>query len=262
MNVVMPAAPIPPPFERCEGRRFTFYPPILGIASNDWTYRRSTWSEIEVRNVATGFDLLVPRRFLGEASEAEDPAIVVSLSEQLEYREGAVRPYRNRVIEMPVGGIEAPPSVRGPQHRASVVSIRLEAGNGSRASRVMGGAVALGVVGCLALVGYSLQGGPAHRRAVITSLDRTYLTLNSSADYTRVVEALGVPEGNRWVITPDGRRLRLLEYPDRGFRAVIMPLAGGERYIGSVDDEGRILQAVLMPDGEPSSLLLRGLEEF
>ncbi len=266
MNVVMPAAPIPPPFERVEGRRFSFYPPILRIDSNEWTYRRATWSELVVRNVASGIELSIPRRFVGEASESDHPDIVVSLSEQLELRQGVVRPQRSRVLQMPVAAKrqlnETPRPPLDPGHLAPVIGIRLEAKHDSRASRVVGGAIALGVLGCLALVGYSLQGGEAHRRSIITSLDHTYLALSAADTYSTVIRALGIPDEDRSVTTPEGKRLRLLAYADRGFRAVLMLDGQTERYVGSVSDRGQVLQTVLMPNGETSSFLLRCLEDY
>ena len=269
MNVVMPAAPIPPPFEHLEGRRFSFHPPIRHIETNEWTYRHATWSEIIIRHTASKRDLCVPRRFLGDASQLNGPAVIVGLLEQLEFRDGAVWPIRRRVLEMPVAGGEnarpRPENTRQENTRlAPVIGIRLEPRTESRASRLAGGAVALGVLGCLAIVGYSLEGGEAHRRAVVTSLDHTYLALGGTDTYRSVVQALGVPESDRWVTTPEGHRLRLLDYADRGFRAVLINEAGepGGRYIGSINEHGRVLQSVLLPEGGTSSRILHGLQDF
>ncbi len=212
-----------------------------------------------VRNVANGRDLWISRRFLGELSENDSPVLVVSLLEKLEFRDGGVYPCRPRVIEMPVCDA-APVGERGGP--APVVSIRLEGKNESRVSRVAGGAVALGVLGCLAVVGYSLEGGNDHRGAVVSSLDKTYLTLNGADTYPTVVQALGAPDRERWVVTPGGNRVRLLDYADRGFQAVLVPQVGGpDRYAGSVDERGRILQSVVMPRGGLSTPILRDLQE-
>ncbi len=262
MGIVMPSAPIPPPFERIEGRRFSFYPPILKIGSNEWTYRHATWSEILVRNAFTGTDLSIPRRFLGELSEVDHPVIIIGLLQELEYRNGAVSPHQRRVIEMPIAVGETPRPRRENAQLAPVIGIRLEPRGESRASRVAGGAVALGVLGCLAVVGYSLQGGEAHRRGIVSSLDQTYLALSGRDTYGTVVQALGVPEFDRWVTTPEGRRVHLLGYPDRGFRAALMIDGPSERYIGSISDQGRVLQSVLLPQGDTSSAILHDLEDF
>jgi hypothetical protein len=241
----MPAAPIPPAFERLGGRRFSFYPAILRVPLNEWTFRHAAWNEVMVRNAANGRDLWISRRFLGELSENDSPVLVVSLLEKLELRDGGVYPWRPRVIEMPLSDA-APLGERAA--RAPVISIRLEGKNESRVSRVAGGAVALGVLGCLGVVGYSLEGGTAHR-------DKTYLALNGADTYPTVIQALGAPDRERWVVTPSGSRVRLLDYPDRGFQAVLVPQLGGpDRYAGSVDERGHVLQSVSTP-------ILRDLQE-
>lgn len=256
----MPAAPIPPAFESLPGRRFCFYPPILKADSNEWTFRRATWSEIVVRNAATAADVWIPRRFVGDVSGLDHPHPVVSLLAQLEHRDGLVLPHRCRIIEIPVAVVETPGQRRENRQPAQVINIRLEARTESRAGRLAGGAIALGVLGCLAVVGYSLEGGYAHRRSLVTAPGPSYMTLRGEDDYQAVVQALGLPDSDRWLSTPHGNRLRVLNYADRGFRAVLAPRAsGGERYIGAVDERGRLLQPVNRPrDGE----LLRGLAAF
>ncbi len=263
MNIVTPAAPIPPPFAHLEGRKFSFHPPIRQIASNEWTYRYATWAEIIVRDAATRHDLCIPRRFLGEAARLDRPTVTINLLEPLEFRDGAVWPIRRRVIEMPV--VSDAPRVRSENRTpAPVIGIRLESRPESRASRLAGGAVALGVLGCLALVGYSLEGGEAHRRALVTTLGHTYLALTANDTYSTVITALGIPDSDRWVTTPEGHRVRLLNYADRGFRAVLLadPGVRDGRYAGAVNPHGRILQSVLLPDGGTSTAILRGLESF
>lgn len=258
-GVVMPAAPIPPAFERLGGRRFSFHPSILRVTSNEWTFRYATWCEVMVRNTANGLDLWLSRRFLGELSENDSPIVIVGLLETLEWRNGAVYPRRSRVIEMPANpDVSAQEIGKGDRSRlASVVSIRLEGKNESRASRMAGGAVALGVLGCLAVVGYSLPGGESHRRAVVSSLDKTYLALSGNDTYTTVIQGLGLPDRDRWMVTASGNRIRLLDYADRGFQAVLF----SDRYVGAVDGRGRILQSVLLPQGALSTPILRDAYE-
>jgi hypothetical protein len=145
------------------------------------------------------------------------------------------------------------------QRPAPVINIRLEARTETRAGRLAGGAIALGVLGCLAVVGYSLEGGYAHRRTLMTPLGQTYFALTGEDTYHSVVRVLGVPDSDRWVIMPDGNRLRVLNYTGRGFRAVLAPAASGEeRYIGSVDERGHVLESVR----HKGALGLRGLEAF
>ena len=255
----MPAAPVPPAFESLGRRRFAFHPPIGGTAANDWTYRRASWSDILVQNAVSGEDVSIPRRFLGDVLHFDaEPGVVVKLLQDLEYRNGFVLPARPRVIEMPMDAwARSTRERRGP---AKVVGIRLEPRNEGRASRLMGSAVALGVLGCLAVVGYSLQGG--HPEPIVHSLGRTYIALDVRHDRNAVVRALGRPSGEHtaWVA---GHSVRLLDYPDRGFRAVLMDMgAGSEHYIGSISSNGRVVHSVLLAPGELSGPILQQIGDF
>jgi hypothetical protein len=139
----VPGPLIPTPYDQIGRRRFSFYPAIVGIEHNEWTLRRITSSEVLVANTKTTEEIWIARRFLGEISAIEDPFLIAGLVQELEYKAGAVLPYRRRVIQMPraVNGFApmplrlpemAPPENRGP---AEVVAIRVEAGPNSRAGR-------------------------------------------------------------------------------------------------------------------------------
>lgn len=253
----MPAAPVPPAFERLGGRRFAFHPPIRGSRVNEWTFRHATWSEVLVRNTRSGEDVSVPRRFLGEASRLDDPVVVIRLLHDLEYRDGFVLPARPRVIEMPTHAF-----LRTQRERcepAKVVGIRLEPRQESRAAKVVGAAVALGVLGCLAFVGYSWQGA---RAEPVVSLGHTYLVLTASDDAASVLRALGRPARERRT-SAAGQTVHVLDYPRRSFRAVLMENgAGQERYIGSLGMDGRVAHSVLLPSGETSARILDQLGEY
>src|SRR5512141_2863581 len=97
----MSGPPIPPLHEPLVHRPFSFYPPILNIAHNEWRLRRSTWSELLVVNAKTGAEVWIPRRFLGEISRVDEPVMIVGLLKELEYKGGSVWPHERRVIEMP-----------------------------------------------------------------------------------------------------------------------------------------------------------------
>jgi hypothetical protein len=262
----MPAAPIPPAFQQLRGRRFVFHPAIENVGANEWTYRRATWSEILVRNAVTGLDFWIPRRSFGSAYDSDYGVAVINLLEPLEFRDGVVRPRRCRVIHMPLPDPRAERPLlaeNAPTQKASVVSITLDTRHETRAGRIAGGAIALGVIGCLAVAGYSLQGGDMHRRPIVTSLDQTYLGLGSHDTFETAMHSLGTPNSDHSVIVPDGHRLRLADYPDRGFRAVFLKNPDdADVYIGAVDEYGRVLQSVQMPSGGTSHSLLRFLESF
>ena len=99
-------------------RAFSFYPPLLGVEHNEWTYRKSTWSEILVHNTKSEQDIWIPRRFVGELSSVDEPVMIVGLKKELEYRGGAVWPHERRVIELPKAVNYGPPNTeRNPFHR-------------------------------------------------------------------------------------------------------------------------------------------------
>ena len=126
----MSGPPIPPLHEPLVHRPFSFYPPILNIAHNEWRLRRSTWSELMVVNVKTGEEVWIPRRFLGEISRVDEPVMIVGLLKELEYKGGSVWPHERRVIEMPraVNQGPAPPPPARTETTAPVVGIRAEPG--------------------------------------------------------------------------------------------------------------------------------------
>ena len=94
--------------EHLGNRAFSFYPPILNIEHNEWFFRRASWSEILVMNSRSKEEIWIPRRFLGEISQIEDPVVIVGLVKELEYKAGAVWPHQRRVIEMPMAVGERP----------------------------------------------------------------------------------------------------------------------------------------------------------
>src|ERR1700730_16360266 len=126
---VMSIPPIPPPLEHLGKRKFSFYPPILNIERNEWTYHQATWSEILVTNAHSGQEVWVPRRFLGEVSRVDDPVLIVGLNKELAYSAGAVWPHRRRIIEMPIAVNDRPAPVLSksetPRSPAPVIGIKL-----------------------------------------------------------------------------------------------------------------------------------------
>ncbi len=93
----MSVPPVPPPLEELGHRRFSFYPPIVGIEHNEWMYRKATWSEVLVSNRKSGLEVYIPRVFIGELSSIEEPVAIVGLSKELEYKAGAIVPHIRRV---------------------------------------------------------------------------------------------------------------------------------------------------------------------
>jgi hypothetical protein len=157
----VPGPLIPTPFDQIGRRRFSFYPAIVGIEHNEWTLRRIASSEVQVANTKTTEEIWIPRRFLGEVSAIEDPFVIAGLVKELEYKAGAVLPYRRRVIQMPraVNGFAAsvgmePPPAAMPRHQeisgpAEVIAIRVEAGPSSRAGKRLLTWIVAGILACI-----------------------------------------------------------------------------------------------------------------
>jgi hypothetical protein len=146
-NESVPVPPAPLFFDQIGRRSFSFFPAIVGIKHNEWLLRRATWTEVDVVNTKTGQELLIPRRFVGEVSEIEEPFIIVGLVKELEYREGTVWPHRRRVIEMPraVNGAAsfAVPRSVPQQGLAPVIGISLEPASPRRVWKRAAACVAL-----------------------------------------------------------------------------------------------------------------------
>ena len=238
---------IPPPLEALRSRPFSFYPAILYIEHFKWQYRQATWSDVLVVNARTGREIWIPRRFLGEISRTEDPVVIVGLLRELEYKEGAVWPYRRRVIEMPV-------PVSAPEPRgglAPVVGIRLEPRGESHLLRILGGALVLGIVAAYVVVNF-YRDSVLRPRIAHMAKDRTYLSLTPQDDYSAVVRKLGPPARDRG----QGARFRARSYPDRGYTIILIAADGKDAtYLGVLDANWR-------PVHGDAGGLLRGLSRF
>jgi len=148
---------LPTPLEQLGNRSFSFFPPILGIESNKWLFRRATWPEVLVTHAHTGLQVAIPRRFLGEVSRIEEPVVIVGLLKELEYREGAVWPHQRRILEMPVAvGAENMKGSSAPRRRgapAPVIGISLHTPQQSRRSRTLIGAIVAAILASLVIAG-------------------------------------------------------------------------------------------------------------
>ncbi len=255
--------PIPTPLDHLGSRPFSFYPPILNIDHNEWLFRKATWSEILVVNCKSAEEIWIPRRFVGEVSQIDDPVIIVGLTKDLEYKAGSVWPYQRRVIEMPiaVGGSPRHPVAEraGP---APVVNISLSPATDTRMIRMVGGTLAVVIllyVGGLTLI----RVGALRQRAAFTARDQSYLDLTGRDDYMRVVGKLGAPASERWLTRSGDNQYRALGYPLRKYTVILM---GSDResatYIGTMDDNWRPVHSVELPTGATTSSLLRGLHRF
>lgn len=210
---------IPPPpttLETLGNRRFAFYPPILNIHRNEWLFRQATWSELLVVNAQSGCEVCIPRRFLGEVSRIEEPTLIVGLTKELEYRDGAVWPHARRVIEMPIAvgaeNLTVPRDRKGP---AAVVRISLHSREDTGKSRAFVSAAVIGVVGVLVVAGVVGQSQGRIRTRVVP--DVSYRDLRPGDDAAMVERILG-PTLEDWDATAGQLRL---PYPRRGYTVVL-----------------------------------------
>jgi hypothetical protein len=254
----MAVPPIPTPLEHLGQRAFSFYPAIVNIDHNSWLLRRATWSEILVANTASDQEIWVPRQYLGNVSSVDEPVLIVGLTKELEYKSGQLLPYRRRVFEMPATRRDAPaPEPAGSEgaHTANASA----GGTEGRLGRLIGGALIIGIVGCIALIGWfrtSREGSHIVYRPVF----QAELGLSPADDYPTVMRKLGRPSSDRWQSDKGEMQYRMLEYTDRGYTIVLM---GTERdkvlYIGALDGTGRVIDSVRLHGGGDTAGLLRTL---
>jgi hypothetical protein len=256
----MSIAPLPTPLQHLGGRRFSFYPPIRNLEPNEWLYRRATWSECVVVNAQSGEEVWVPRIFLGEVSRIDEPVMLVRLNRELEWRRGAIIPLERRVIELPVAVNDSRPASR-PPHLAPVINIRLEQKPETRAWKWIGVAAVLGAVACTIFADVARQ-SQSHQRTDLYRGYRSYMQLGPGDDYTSTVRKLGTPARVGYRVIGD-RVFRSLSYPSRRYSVVLMGPSRDElRYIGTLDPQGRVLDAVRSPDGSSVESRLYSLPPF
>ena len=259
----MSVPPVPPPLEELGHRPFAFYPAIVGVEHNEWTYRKATWSEVLVVNRKTGLEVYIPRVFVGELSRIEEPIAIVGLNKELEYKTGTIVPHIRRVIQMPRAVNEGPrlafssedsrPPNAGP---ASIVGIRLEHNSESKIGRMLLVATAIGVtvvVGAVALFQNST------RRVTYTAVMQSEIQFAPTDDYYSVVNRLGSPADDKWRATTGELQYRRLWYPKLGVNIILM---GSDReharYIGQLDPEGRVIHST----DANTEVMLRQLRKF
>jgi hypothetical protein len=251
----MSIAPLPAPLQRLSGRRFSFYPPIRNLEPNEWLYRRATWTECVVVNARSGEEVWVPRTFLGEVSHTDEPVMIVRLNRELEFRSGAVIPRQRAVIEFPRGMNDAGTAAPRSPHLAPVINIRLETKSEPRAWKWIGVAAVLGAVAFTIFADVARQ-GQSHQRPDLFRAYRSYLKLGPDDDYASTVRKLGQPTGaaSRQI---RGRVFRSLVYPARRYSVILMGTKEEDlKYIGTLDPEGRVLDAVRFADGSSAVPLL------
>jgi hypothetical protein len=229
------------------GRSFSLYPPILGIAHNEWRFRRASWSEFVVVNTHSGEEACIPRSFVGDVS-ANAPTIIVGLRREMEWRDGIAVPYRRPVVELPIAVNDfAPTPAREPRpaHPAPVISIRLESRPPVKTGRKAVVVVMLGVVASAVVadvVRPVFLTDSLRDRINSMRVSRSWQKLKPDDDYSAVTAKLGSPAAERTYVETGGRVFRSLDYPKRHFTAILEGQTAAEaRYVGSIDAQGKIL---------------------
>jgi hypothetical protein len=249
--------------ERLGNRAFSFYPPILNVEHNEWFFRRGSWAEILVMNSRSKEEIWIPRRFLGEISQIEDPVVIVGLVKELEYKAGAVWPHQRRVIEMPLAVGERSRTLPTGDAPAPVIGIRTESITDSRMSKLVGFTLLVGVVASVAIGVEVLRQGVFKPRLVNNAGDQRYLELTPDDDYFAVVRKLGPPAGDRWQSETGAVQFRSLWFPQSGCFVILMGDARSHaRYIGTMDAKWIPIHWVELRTGGSTRSTLSSLPKF
>lgn len=242
------------------GRSFSLYPPILGIAHNEWRIRRATWSEFVVVNTHSGEEACIPRSFVGDIS-ANAPVVIVGLKREMEWRNGMAVPYRRPVVELPIAVNDfAPAALREarPARPAPVVSIRLESRPPVKTGRKAVVVVMLGVVASAVLADI-VSPDSVRDRINAMRVSRTWQQLKTGDDYATVIGKLGSPASQRTYVDTGGRVFRSLDYRRLHFTVVLEGQTEAEaRYVASLDARGRLLGGVPLSEAG----MLRSIPRF
>jgi hypothetical protein len=254
-----------PPMSSLEylgNRPFSFYPPILNLENNEWFFRRASRDEILVMNSRSKEEIWIPRRFLGEISQIEDPVVIVGLVKELEYRAGAVWPHQRRVIEMPLAvGERARTAPSSGDALAPVIGIRTPSVTDSRMGKLVGFTILVGVVASVVAVNV-LRQVSFKPRSVNDPGEQQYLQLTPDDDYDAVVRKLGPPAEDRWR-SETATQFRSLWYPQRGYFVLLMGDArSNARYIGAMDAKWNPLHWVPLRAGGSTQSTLHRLTKF
>ncbi len=261
----MASEPLQSPLAGLEGRRFSFYPAIRGVEDNEWMLLGSTWSEVQVRNGATGEEFWIPRNHLGGVSSTDSPVVILGLRRELEYRAGGIYPHRKVVTEMPsTRASRVPPGPAAPPPRQGFVTAS-DASTLRLLLMAVGGTLLVALIGFIAVVGGLHNPFEGLFRPDTSTADQRYLGLSNSDSYFEVVHRLGNPEGEEWISgEEDELQFQVLRYASRNYIVIMM---GGNRssmrYLGTVHEPSRqVLDSARLARGGDTSSMMRNLPDF
>ncbi len=260
----MQTPPGPQNLESLKGRAFSFFPPVLNIEHNEWTYDKATWSEVVVINTKSGQEVWVPRRFLGEISRVDEPVMIVGLKRELEYKAGTLWPYERRVIEMPKAVNDyARPAQPEPSGRlAAVPGMRSDGGAESKIGRLLLIAAVVGIGLVLLALGL-IRGRSRSSDVTFVPILQQTMGLTPFDDFHGVVRKLGEPKADRWKSGTGEIEYRALHYPDRQVHVILMGKdRESARYIGAVDENWKVVDSVELPNAGNTRSMLNHLGRF
>ena len=263
MKLAVPAPHIPTPLDQLGQRPFAFYPAILNVEHNEWTFSGTRWDEIQVMNTKSFEQLSIPTGFLSGVCSSEEPFVIVGLLKELEYREGLVIPHVHRVLEMRRAVNDVPrffAPLPEPERLAAVVGIRVESPPKTRTGRKFIAAVSVTILTCITGLLVFRDGPLSTRARFFNAPARIALPFTAADDYGSIVNRFGYPSESRARTAPDGTTYQLLRYSDR---ALSLVLKGTQRndatYVGAFSRGGRIIHTVTLANGEDSLTLLTHL---
>lgn len=263
------STPPAPPQSELSGRPFSFFPAIAGVPDNEWTLVEATWSDMLVRNVEGGFEVSIPRGFIGQVSETDKPVRIVGLTQELEYKTGAVWPLRRRVVEMKPSPLMRVPAVAHEETTHSGMSAITGVSSDSTESKV-GKLIGVTFVSLAVLIAavWALVRFTPDTKPTFVAKDQSYLELTRDDDYGSVVRKLGNPSADRWKSDSGELQYRGLFYKDRGYAVILMgDKRDSARYIGAIglgaDGKGwSPLHSIEFARGASTFSLLKSLKKF
>lgn len=230
------STPPAPPQSELAGRPFSFFPAIAGVPDNEWVLVEATWSDMLVRNVAGGFEVSIPRGFVGQVSETDKPVRIVGLTQELEYKTGAVWPVRRKIVEMKPSPLMRPAAVTTPEPEHSGMSAITGISSDATESKVgkLIGVTFISLIILLAAI-WALVRFTPETKPTFVAKDQSYLELTRDDDYGSVVRKLGQPSADRWKSDEGELQYRGLFYRDRGYVIILMgDKRDSARYIGAI----------------------------
>jgi hypothetical protein len=248
MEARMSASGIPATIEQLGGRTFSFYPAIIGIDHNEWSFKEATWSEALVINAKSGEEIWVPRRSIGQVAKVEEPMAIVGLNTELEFRNGSVVPHNRRVIEMPKavnegprpGAEPLPSDMKAPSALQAITGV--SNGTDSKIGKMLLTAIAAGILLVVLVIGF-IRG--SDKRVTFTPVVQSDIVFGARDDYFAVERRLGKPAEDKWRSDQGEIQYRYLWYPQQGMAVILMGTDRGKaQYIGELDQQGRVIHSV------------------